>query len=105
MWFGGRGMLEPSKGVCDAVRHGQINRSIFAVPIQVNATEELAVLVDGDGTVFLQAGDEVVSVSLANDFDAKVIDDKIEGCGTGDVAEKSRGVAGGDVAIIGEVLD
>jgi hypothetical protein len=47
----------------------------------------------------------VVGVGLTDDFDAKVVDNEVEGCGMGDVAENAWGVADGDVAIVGKVLD
>ena len=71
----------------------------------MDATEDFAVEIDGDVVVFFEAVDEMVSMGLADYFDSEVVDDKVEGDGTGDVAEKSRGVAGGNIAIFGEVLD
>jgi hypothetical protein len=71
----------------------------------VNAAEDQAVFVDGDVIVFLEAMDEVVSVGLADDFNAKVVDNEVKGGGAGDVAEEAWCVAGGDVSIGGEVLD
>ena len=47
----------------------------------------------------------MVGVSLANDLDAEVVDDEIESGWACDMMEKARGVASGDVAIIGEMLD
>jgi hypothetical protein len=44
-------------------------------------------------------------MGLTDDFDAKVINNKIEGCGTGDVAEEAWSVAGWDVAVVGKMLD
>ena len=71
----------------------------------MDATEDLSVRINGEVIVFFEALDEMVSMGLANDFDSKVINDKVEGGGTGDVAEKTRGVAGGNIAIVIKVLD
>ena len=71
----------------------------------MEAAEDLAVEIDGDVIVLFEAVDEMVSVGFSDNFDSKVVDDKIEGGGTSDVAEESRGVAGGNIAVIGKVLD
>ena len=71
----------------------------------MDAAEDFAFTVDGDVVMLLKAGDEMVGMSLANDFDAEVINDEIEGGGTCDVAEEPRGMASWDVAVVGEVFD
>ena len=85
--------------------HGEIDSAFLVIPEEMDAAEDLAVAIDGDVIVFGEAGDEVVSVDLANYLDSEVIYDKVEGGGTGDVAEEAWGVASWDVSIVGEVFD
>ena len=102
VWLGGDG-----GGVkeLDIIWHGEVNHAFVVIPQQMDATEDLSVQINGEVIVFFEALDEMVSMGLANDFDSKVVDAKVEGDGMDDVAEKSRGVAGGNIAIVGKVLD
>lgn len=43
-------------------------------------------------------------MGLANNFDSKIIDNKVEGCGMWDVTKETGSVSGEDVAIVGKVL-
>ena len=105
LWFLRQWVLKACAGFGDIVGHGEVNGSFGVVPIEMDAAEDFPFTVDGDVIVFFETVDEMVGVGLANNFDAKVVNDKIEGCGAGDVAEESGGVASGNVAISGEVLD
>ncbi len=61
-------------------------------------------MVDGDVVVLAKGVDEMCSVSVANNFDAKVIYHKVEygwSCG---VAEEAWGVSSGMIAVVGKVF-
>ena len=71
----------------------------------MDAAEDFAIAIDCYVVVFLEASDEMVGVSLANNFDAKVVNDEIESSGTGDVMEKSRSVPSGNISVVGKMFD
>ena len=105
LWFLGWWMAKSSECLGDVVGHGEIDSAFLVIPEEMDAAEDLAIAVNGDVVVFGEAGDEVVGVDLTDNLDSEVIYDKVEGGGTGDVAEKAWGVASWDVAIVGKVLD
>jgi len=71
----------------------------------VDTTEDLSIRVNGEVIMFFEVLDEMIGVSLSNYFYSEVVNDEVEGDGTGNVAEESRGVAGWNVASISKVLD
>ena len=71
----------------------------------MDTTEDLSIRVNGEVIMFFEVLDEMIGVSLSNYFYSEVVNDEVEGDGTGNVAEESRGVAGGYVAIVGKGLD
>ena len=50
-------MVEAGAGFRDVVGHGEVNGALLIVPEQVDATEDLAMLVDGDIIVLFEAID------------------------------------------------
>ena len=42
------GMAQSGEGLCYIIWHGEIDGAVFIVPLQVDATEDLAIMVDGD---------------------------------------------------------
>ena len=105
LWFCWMGVSEAGKTFHDIVGHEKVDRALLVIPEKVDAAEDLSVRIDGEVIMFFEAFDEMIGMGLADDFDSKVVNDKVEGGGTSNVAEKSRGVAGWNVAIIGKVLD
>jgi hypothetical protein len=103
--FLGRHMLKSGKGFRDVIRHGEVNGSVGVIPIQMDTAEDFAITIDCYIIVFLEALDEVVGVGLANDFDAKVINDKIESGGTGNVMKKAGSVTSGDISVVSKMFD
>ena len=101
LWFFGGWVAKAGKCFGHIVGHGEIDGSIFVVPLQVDAAEDSAVAVNGEVIVL----NEVIGVSLANNFDSKVINNKVENGGAGDVTEEARCVACWDVAVVCKVLD
>ncbi len=97
--------MKSRKGFGEVIRHGEIDGLLLVIPIQVNATEDFAITVVCHIIVLWEAVNEMIGVGLANDFDTKVIDNKIESSGTRDVMEKSRGMTGGNISVVGEMLD
>ena len=71
----------------------------------MDAAEDLAVTIDGDVVVFFEAINEVISVGLADNFDAEVVNNKVENGGAGDVTEKTGRVAGWNVSVVCKVFD
>jgi hypothetical protein len=73
----GQQKMKSRKGFGDVIRHGEVDGSVLVIPIQMNAAEDFAITVDCYIIVLLEAVDEVIGVGLANNFDTKVIDNKI----------------------------
>ena len=71
----------------------------------MKAAENLTVTVNGDVIVLFEAIDEVTDMGLTDDFYSKVINNKVEKGGVGDVAENAGCVASWDVAVICKVFD
>ncbi len=98
-------MLELSKSLCNIFWHIEIDGLIWIVPIEVYATENVAIFVNGGIIMFLKSVDEMFCMSVANEFNAKVINNEIEYGGTSDMSEKARCVASWMVAVICEMFD
>ena len=82
LWFLWGWMAEACKGFVDVIGHREIDGAIGVIPQQMDAAEELTVGINCEVVVFLEAVDEMIGVGLADDFDSKVVDDKVEGDGT-----------------------
>lgn len=97
-------MAQSGKSFGNIIWHGEVNGAGRVVPVESDAAEELAFVVDGDVVVLAKGVDEMRSVSVANNFDAKVIYHKVEygwSCG---VAEEAWGVSSGMIAVVGKVF-
>ena len=58
----------------DVVFRGDSAGAGFVVPFKINACLFLPLTVGSDRVVFLQCGEEMLCVTFANIFDAKIID-------------------------------
>jgi hypothetical protein len=101
----GRWMLKSRKGFGDIIGHGEVNSSVLVIPVQMNATEDFAIMGDCYIVVLLEAVDEVIGVGLTDNFDTEIVDGEIESCGTRDVVEESGSMAGWNITIGSKMFD
>ncbi len=64
--------------VLDVPRHGNVESSVAVLPVEFNTAVQVACPVFDEFIFLADAFDEVVSVFLANVFDAKIVNDKRE---------------------------
>ena len=83
--------------------HGEFNRALGVVPVQVEAAELGSSPINGGGVVLAEGGDEKVCSGLANILDAKVVDDESKHDWFGGVDKETGGVAGLDETSRGEL--
>jgi len=74
--------------------HGEFDRVCGVVQLEVEATKLCAGLINGDGVVLAEGGDEKVGSRLANILDAKVIDNESKHDWFGGVDKETGGVTG-----------
>ena len=91
-------------GVGDIAGHGEIDGAGGVVPFEVETAVEGALPVGGGGVFGVESVDEMLGMLGTNVLDAEVVDDKSEGDGPSGVAEETRCVSSGGVAVKGEVF-
>jgi len=102
--FGMR-VLEALEGSFNIARHGDVKSAGFVVPVKCEATVFGAGPVSGHLVFGPDDRGEVFGMFSAHILDTKVIDDKAEGDGTGDMCEQAWGVFRLDVTMFSEVGD
>ena len=95
--------MEAVKGGGNVVGHGNVTGAAEVIPFQVQAEVGGAGPVGSDGVEGSEGGEEVLGMRSSDGFDAEVVDDEGEENGASVVPPESRGVAGGGVAVLGEV--
>jgi hypothetical protein len=73
-----RRVLKSCKSFGDRLGHSEVNGAVFVVPLQVDATEYFTIFVDGDIIMFLEGVDEMGGMGIANNLNAKIINDEVE---------------------------
>ena len=66
-------MLEFVKGGCNVAWHGQVNCPVDVVLVECDSTVEFAGPIFSDAVVFFGAVTEMISVSLADILDSKIV--------------------------------
>ena len=74
------------------IGHGNVASRSRLIPMNVETIEQGAGPIHGDGVLFLEGLDQVVSIFFAGIFDAKVVNDKGEGDVTRRMLPEGRGV-------------
>ena len=88
----------------DVAWHGDVDGAGGVVPFEGEAAIEGAGPVGGDGVLCLESVDEMLCVFGADVFDAEVVDDECESDWSSGVAEETRRVFCGGVAVLGEMF-
>ena len=83
--------------------HGDVAGAFGIFPFNGESAEYGTGPVDGDGVEFLEGLDEVVGVIFSDVLDSKVVNDKGENDGLGDVLPYCRGYAHRGKTEMGEV--
>ena len=69
-------MVKGVKCILDILGHGDVNMSVFVVPIQGHTTVQGAIPINGDGVVLLEGIDKMLGILLVGVLHAKVINAK-----------------------------
>ena len=93
------GVLKACKRFGYILRHGKIYGVGVGIPLEVDATEDFSVFVDGCVVMFLQGVDEMSGMCVADYFHSKVINNEVEDGGSSGMTKESWCVAGWMVAV------
>ncbi len=88
----------------DVPRHGDVERSLVLIPLELNPAVEISVPIYGEFIFLLDAGDEVVNIFLTFVFYAEIIDGQREGDGPGCVFPKTWGLSALEVSVGGKAF-
>ena len=92
LWERRPGVLGLVQRFLKVIGHGNVASRSRLIPMNVETIEQGAGPIHGDGVLFLEGLDQVVSIFFAGIFDAKVVNDKGEGDVTRRMLPEGRGV-------------
>jgi hypothetical protein len=97
------GMTQSKKGFGNVVWHGNVNMASSIIP--GNGEPEVAGSgpISGEYILSSKSIEEVISIRLREEFDAKVVNSKVKGCASIRMAPKTRGLGNWKVSIRGQV--
>jgi len=93
-------MLETRESFGDILWHCEVNGFVWVIPFEVDAAENFTVFVNGDVIMFLERGDEMSGVRVADKLDAEIVNNEVEDGGSGCMTKEAGCVAGWVVAVI-----
>ena len=103
LWARRLGALELVQIFLKLIGHGNVASASRVIPLDVETTEQGSGPIHGDGVLFLEGLDQVITIFFAKTIDTKVVDYKVEGDVTRHMLPDGRGVGYRRIAKLGKV--